>query len=130
MSSRPCIKPFVSISSGDMSGSLNGKPSIINELSMMSYAFSWSGSSPVGTVSVQVSNDYALNPGGGVANAGTWNTLTFNYGGSPTTNIPLTGNTGNGLVEILQTGAYAIRPVYSFTSGTGNLTAVFTAKVS
>lgn len=130
MSLRPLIKPFPSIVNGSMAGNLTGIPSIINQLSMMSYGFSWSGTSPVGTVSIQVSNDYALAVDGTVANPGTWNVLTLNFGGAAVTTIPVTGNTGNGLVDILQTGAYAIRPIYTFTSGTGTLQAIFTAKVS
>lgn len=130
MSSRPLVNPFPSIKNGDMSANITGSVSIINQLSMMSYGFSWAGTTPVGSISIQVSNDYSVDAGGQVKNAGTWNALTLNYGGSAVTTIPVSGNSGNGLVDILQTGAYAVRPIYTFTSGTGTLQAIFTAKVS
>jgi len=95
-----------------------------------SYALVWSGTSPVGTVSIQGSNDFALNAEGGVAVAGTWNTLTVNYNGSAVTTIPVTGNTGNGIVDITATGIYAIRLIYTAGSGTGNLTVTMNAKDS
>jgi hypothetical protein len=113
-----------------MSGNLIGLPSIILRLPMISYAFSWAGTSPVGTVSVQVSNDYSENAVGGVQNAGTWNTIPLVYSGSSVTAIPLSGNTGNGFVDIDSLAGYAIRPIYTFTSGTGSLQAILEAKVT
>lgn len=130
MSTRPQLSQIPVITNGDMSGSLTGKPSIVDKLSMMSYSFSWSGTSPVGTVSIQVSNDYALGANGQVSNAGTWSTLALQYNGSTVSTIAITGNTGNGLVDIFQTGAYAIRPIYTFGSGVGSLQVVFNAKVA
>lgn len=114
-----------------MSGSITGVPSIIGNASMMSYGFSWSGASPVGAVSIQVSNDYKISPDGRtVLNAGTWNTLTFLSAGSQVSSFAVSGNSGNGFVDIFQTGAYAIRPVYTRTSGTGTLQAVFNGKAA
>lgn len=130
MSDRPLIKQYASILNGDMSGSLTGKPSIILRLPMMSYSFSWSGTAPVGTVSIQVSNDYAENVDGSVAVAGTWNTVPVGYNGASVTVVPLTGNTGNGFIDIDAMSAYAIRPIYTRTSGTGTLQAIFEAKVN
>lgn len=139
MSTRPNVNPQIVIpspkgspaNSGDMSlASLASAPSIINNLSMMSYSYSWSGSSPIGTIIVQLSNDFTLNPDGTVGNAGTWNTMTLNYQGSAVTSIPVSGNTGNGLIDIEATGAYAMRTVYTKTSGTGTLQTIFTAKVA
>ena len=89
----------------------------------MSYSYSWTGSSPSGTIAVQVSNDYSQNGDGTVNNPGTWNTL-------PLSTIPtISGNSGNGLVDIDITGAYAIRTTYTPISGAGTLTAVFKGKV-
>lgn len=132
MSDRPLIKPFASITNGDMSqATITSKVTIINQLSMMSYGYSWSGTSPIGTLIVQVSNDYSLNADGQtIKNAGTWNTLTLEYNGSAVTSVPVSGNTGNGLVDIFQTGAYAIRTVYTKVSGTGSLQATLNAKVA
>lgn len=91
---------------------------------MISYALSWAGTSPVGAASVQVSNDYSVNTAGIVVNAGTWTTLTLS---APTT---ISGNTGNGFIDVDATAAYAMRLIYTATSGTGTLQVVANAKVS
>lgn len=131
MSYRPQLSPFKVITNGDMSAaSITSAVTVIQKISMMSYAYSWAGTSPVGTIAVQVSNDYALDPNGSVANAGTWNTLTFNLNGSAVTSAPVSGNSGSGFIDIDQTGAYAIRTVYTKTSGTGTLQATVNGKVA
>jgi hypothetical protein len=130
MSERPLIKQYGSIVNGNMSGNIVGLPSIILRIPMFSYAFTWSGTSPVGTVSIQVSNDYAENAVGGVLNAGIWNTIPVVYNGSSVTAVPLSGNTGNGFIDVDSLGGYAVRPIYTFTSGTGTLQALLEAKVT
>lgn len=114
----------------DMSGNIISSPYVLNDLAGCSYSFSWSGTSPVGTIKIQGSNDYAV-PGvnGRITNPGTWNDLTVNYNGVAVTTIPITGNTGNGMIDITITGIYAIRTVYTSTSGTGNLIATLFCKV-
>jgi hypothetical protein len=107
-----------------MSGDITSLVTIISNQSMMSYQYSWTGSSPVGTISIEVSNDYELNSDGTVRTAGTWTPLTLS-------SVPsVSGNTGDGLIDIDQIGAYAIRTVYTAGSGTGTLTAVFKGKVA
>jgi hypothetical protein len=122
MSSRPLLQPQPVIVNGDMSGDLASMVTVISNMSMMSYSYSWTGSTPVGSISVQVSNDYRQNSDGSVANAGTWNSLTLSA------STAVSGNTGNGLIDIDQLGAYAIRTVYTRTSGTGTLQATFKGK--
>lgn len=97
---------------------------------MISYSLSWAGTSPVGTVSVQASNDYAVYPDGTVKNAGTWSTLTLSVNGSPVSTIAISGNTGNGLIDLNSCAAYAIRLIYTRTSGSGTMQAVINAKVA
>jgi hypothetical protein len=111
-----------------MAGNITSLPVVILDLYALSYALSWTGTSPVGTVSVQGSNDYSVNAEGAVMNAGTWNTLTLNYGGSAVTTVPVTGNTGNGLIDVTATGIYAVRLIYTAGSGTGSLTVTMVAK--
>lgn len=124
MSSRPLLQPAPVIINGNMSGNLTSQITIISNISMMSYSYSWSGTSPVGTIVVEVSDDYQQNAEGGVKIAGTWNAL-------PLSNTPsITGNTGNGLIDIDQLGAYAIRTRYVFGSGSGTLNVMFKGKVS
>lgn len=129
MSSRPLVKPHAVITDGDMStASITSDVTIIQMLSSISYGYSWTGSTPVGTLKIQVSNDYSVDAGGTVLNAGTWSTLDLVYGGTIVSSIPVTGNTGNGLIDI-ETGAYAIRTVYTKSSGTGTLQCKITCKV-
>ena len=61
-------------------------------------------------------------------NPGTWNTLTLNYGGAAVTSVPVSGNTGNGMIDVTATGIYAIRLIYTAGSGTGSLTVTMVAK--
>lgn len=133
MSYRPQFSPFPifnATTGQDMSSDITGLVTITQKLSLISYAFSWSGTSPDGSISIEASNDYSLNPDGSVNNAGTWNPLTLVYNGATTTTIPVTGNTGKGFVDIVLTGAYALRPLYTAVSGTGTLDGVINAKVS
>lgn len=113
-----------------MAGNITSSPTLVPTVSQIAYQFSWSGTSPVGAISLQGSNDYKLDATGAVANAGTWTTLTFNDAGTPVQSIAVTGNTGNGVIDIASTGLYALRVVYTFTSGTGTLTATINAKDS
>lgn len=91
---------------------------------MISYTYTWTGATPIGAISVEVSNNFSLDPSGQVSNAGTWDTLPLSA------STAVTGNTGSGQVDILQTGAYAIRTVYTATSGTGTIKAIINAKVA
>ena len=130
MSLRPKILPQVVLNAGDMSTNLTSAVTIIQSLSMMSYALSWSGSTPVGTVSVQVSNDYSQYPNGLVNNAGTWTSLYLTVNGTSGQTVAISGNSGTCFIDIDQLGAYAVRLIYAKTSGTGNITATFCGKVA
>lgn len=124
MSSRPQFNPESVITNGDMSGNIISKVTIVSKLSMIGYDISWAGATPIGAMSVQVSNTYTQNGDGSVRNPGTWTTVIFS---TPT---PVTGNTGNGFIDVDATGAFAIRLVYTRTSGNGLMNAVINAKVS
>lgn len=129
MSTRPNIAPQPVITNGSMATNLTSKPTILLNLSMLAYQAKWTGTSPVGTVSLQGSEDYALNPDGTVANAGTWTTLTVTYNGSSVTTVPVTGNTGSGIVEVT-TSIFALRLIYTAGSGTGTLNVTMSSKVA
>lgn len=125
MSTRPQLPPQPVIVNGDMSqATLTSLVTIVQKISMLSYQVSWAGSSPVGVISVQVSNDYALAGDGSVKTAGSWSSLTL---ASPAN---VSGNTGVGYIDVPETGAYAIRLLYTKTSGTGTLQATVCGKVS
>lgn len=124
MSSRPLLTPYAVITDGDMSGDIISEVTVIRMNTLVAYGVSWSGSTPIGEITVEVSNDYELDAGGGVKNAGTWNEL-------PLSNpCPVTGNTGNGFIDIFATSAFAIRLKYSRGSGTGTMQATLTGKVA
>ncbi len=133
MSTRPQLSPFPVIVDGDMSADITSEPTVIQKISMLSYQYTWAGSSPLGTVSVQVSNDFSLEADGTVRNAGTWDTLVLNVGGSAVTTVAVSGNTGSGFVDIDQLGAYAIRTIFTVnadTPGTGLLQCFLNGKVA
>lgn len=129
MASRPFIAPYPVIGgtskvSGDMSASIISEATILQMNSMVSYDISWAGTTPVGVITVQVSNTYTLAPNGSVRNAGNWTTLTLS---SPTN---VSGNTGNGFIDVDATAGYACRLVYTRTSGSGTLSVVVAGKVT
>lgn len=128
MSSRPFQKPHAVITNGNMAASITGSPTIITNQSMIGYGFSWAGTTPVGGVTVQVSNDYSVDAAGAVKNAGTWTTLKDSNGDVITGAV--SGNTGNGFFNIGEIAAYAIRPVYTRTSGIGTMQCQVVTKVS
>jgi hypothetical protein len=130
MSTRPTLPHQPVITNGDMSlASITSKPTILFMLTVGSYSFSWAGTSPVGTVQLEGSNDYALNADGTVQNAGTWTIFPVIYNGTTVSTVPVSGNTGNGIID-WTTGVYALRVTYIKTSGIGSLQVIFNGKVA
>ncbi len=122
MAARPYLPPFPVVTNGDMSANINSLITNIQQIPYVSYSVSWTGA-PVGSFSVQVSNDYELNSAGQVLNAGTWDTL-------PLTNpVTASGSAGNGFIDIRGTSAAWIQLVYTATSGSGTLNATIAGKV-
>ena len=131
MSSRPQAGPTKVINNGDMShATITSIPTIIPSMSIIGYGFSWAGTAPIGGIQIQVSNDYVQNPDGTAKVAGNWTTISFNLAGTIVTTLPVSGATGSGFANIDAMGAYAIRALYTRTSGTGTLQAVVTSKVA
>lgn len=126
---RPLIAPNLNkpiVNGVSMTGNVISPASIIQRIPGISYDISWTGS-PVGTFSVQVSNTYAQNADGSISNPGLWNTLPpAAFIGT----IPApAGTPDHGFIDVVGTEAYAVRLVYTATSGTGSLTVVACAKV-
>lgn len=128
--SRTNLRPQPIIVSGDMSANITSDPIIMQSLSGMGFHITWSGTSPVGTMAVEVSNDYAIGATGEVQNVGTWVPVELSLAGSTVTSIPITGNTGKGFIDVEKTMAYAIRLFYDNTSGVGTMNAIANGKVS
>lgn len=129
MSVRTNLRPNPVIVNGDMSGNITSDPTILQSLTVGAYSYSWTGAAPIGVVTFEASNDYALNSDGTVKNAGTWTVMDVLFNGTIVSSVPLTGNSGNGLID-WSTGAYAIRTVYTRTSGTGVLNVIINGKVA
>lgn len=91
---------------------------------MISYHYQWVGTSPVGDVVVEVSNNYAQDASGVVKNAGTWDELPL----SDATSV--SGNSDSGGVDIDANAFYAIRTRYIRTSGTGTMNITVAGKVA
>ena len=123
MASRPLIKPFQVITNGDMSANIISEVTIVDNISAISYDISWSGTTPVGAISVQVSNTYKENANSSAFLVpGNWSTLPLS---SSTT---VSGNTGTGAIDIQITGFSAIRLIYTASSGIGSMQAFVAAK--
>jgi len=137
MSDRPLIapnknKPIIgpsgsgAIVSGDMSSNINGPVSIIQRLPGISYDIVWTGT-PTGTFTVQVSNSYFTDPEGNVIGTPNWTNLpTASFTG--TYPVP-SGSSGAGFLDVVGTEAYAVRLIYTSSSGSGSLTVYAAAKV-
>lgn len=130
MSSRTNLRPQLVISSQSMAANITSSPTILQSITKLSYQAVWTGTTPVGTLSVQVSDNYSLNQDGTQNYAGDWNTLTLNLNGALVTSIPVSGNSGTIFIDVYVTAAYAGRLVYTRASGTGTMSATVNGKVS
>lgn len=129
MSTRTGLRPHAVIAGVSMGASITSEATVLQSLSSASYEVSWTGTSPVGTLALQVSNTYTVGSAGGGA-GGTWTTVPVELSGAVVTSIPVVGNTGNGFIDVTLNAGYAMRLVYTRVSGTGTLTATFVGKVS
>lgn len=136
MSQRTTLRPqsvipsaqAVPASTGSMAASITSAPTLLQSLTMVNYEVTWAGSSPVGTISVEASNDCVVSADGGVT-GGTWVPIPLDLSGVEVTAIPLSGNSGSGMIDIDGLGAYACRLVYTRSSGTGTLAVTVVGKV-
>lgn len=118
--------PTVVINDGNMASDITSSPSMLLERAGCSFQIVWSGTSPVGTVAIEGSNDANINSG---IDAGTWEPLPILYSGASVNSIPLSGNSGKGMIDMLITAIYAVRVKYTATSGTGTMTVTMMSKV-
>lgn len=131
MSTRTNLPPQAVITAGDMSAvSITSQVTILRSLSKFSYEVSWTGTSPIGTLALQVSNTYSLNADGTAGNAGVWMSVPLDVASAEVSTIPISGNTGNGFIDVTVQAGYAVRLLYTKTSGVGTLNATINGKVS
>ncbi len=125
------LTKFQSITSGDMSqATLTSTVTNLQFLDNAGYQFNFTGS-PVGTLAVQVSADYAQDELGNVTNAGNWVPLTITYwnGTAFITSTSVPTSVGSPVyLDLALLSASWIRSVYTKISGTGTLNAFITAK--
>lgn len=105
------------LTNGSMSQSLASVAQPLDNLTAISVQAFWSGTSPVGTFGLQVSD--LLNP---TANAADWTLL------ADPAPVAVTGNQGNAQINLGPCGFKWCRAVYGFTGGTGTMQMWFNGK--
>lgn len=132
MSSRTVLRPHAVFGTGaDMSAaSTTSEATVLQSVGNVSYEVSWTGTTPIGTLALQVSNSYSLNGTGTPGVGGIWTTVPLEVSGAEVSSIPITGNADNGFIDITMHAGYAVRLIYTKTSGTGTLLATVAGKVS
>jgi hypothetical protein len=102
----------------DMSANITTEPTNVQYSDNVGLFFTWTGSSPIGTVYVDVSNDKVS----GDNEPTNWATLDFG------STVGITGNADTGLININQVPFSWLRVRYTRTSGSGTLTINLTTK--
>lgn len=108
---------FKMFDSQDISGSVISAQTSVHNLDKASIHVVWSGSSPVGELKVEATNDNPENP-----NA-VWREVVF------ATAITISGSSGDHDIVFNELPFNAIRLQYTSTSGSGTLNATLSAKV-
>jgi hypothetical protein len=103
--------PMFGVSGADMSANATSQITTIQFMDNIGILINWSGSSPVGTLFIEISNDNK-----------TFTALEFG------SSISISGNSGTHTVTINQAPFGYLRARYALTSGTGNLTAILSSK--
>ena len=98
------------VTNGSMGASITSALQNLEQMMMAGIQANWSGTSPVGTLSLQISND---------------NTTWTDYSGSSTS---VSGNTGNFMWNLWATPYQYIRVIYTRASGTGTLNVTVNGK--
>jgi len=116
------ISPIVVFNGVSMTTNRTSTPVHIQYTDNVGIQFVWTGS-PTGTFGVDVSNTATLNQDGTIS-GGTWTSLVLLSPNTP----QATGSAGNGYIDLSQLSAAFVRATYTYSSGSGTLTATLTAK--
>lgn len=112
-----------SIVNGDMSDDIVSAVSSVRYQDNVGFQVVWTGDA-VGTFAVETSDNYSVDAGGNVSNAGDWIALTFD----PVL-AAAAGVAGKFRIDVNQTGTLWVRLTYTSASGTGTLNVYTTVKV-
>lgn len=112
MSRKLLVKSFSMVTDGDMSANITSEIVNVQNLDQGSILVEWSGTTPVGTLTVEARNGESQS----------WYELDFNA------TMSVSGNTGSHQIVFNSMPFTDIRLKYAFSSGTGTLDAVITAK--
>lgn len=115
------LNQFTIFSLQDMGSNFTSDPQSNKFQDNVGIQIKWIGT-PTGTFGVQISNDYYPGDSDGAYNAGTWTNLTLS------TTIAATGGADNAAINLKQLPFSYYRVIYTFTSGSGLMTAVVTHK--
>lgn len=100
------------VSAGNLSGNITSDGLEVKAAIRMSLQVSWTGSSPVGTLKVQGSND----------------NITFADDPEQASPLAISGSSGQALIKIANTSYNYVRVLYTSTSGSGSLNVNLSAK--
>lgn len=117
MARKNILEPYKMFDSVDISQTETSHIVNIKNMDKASIILEWTGSSPVGTIDVQVRN--IKEPVGPVTS---W--ISLDMGAT----INITGASGNHILRFDELPFSEVRLVYTSVSGTGSLTATVTAK--
>jgi hypothetical protein len=112
MSRKSIIQSYKVIDAGAMASNITSTVQDCRQIDNIGLMASWSGTAPIGVLTVEVSNDQS-----------TWSALDF---GAP---INVSGASGNHNININQIPFVWMRVVYTASSGTGVLNCHLAAKV-
>lgn len=118
MGRKNVLLSFPMLNGADMSTNQTSPVTDIAYLDNAGITVTWSGTSPVGTITVECANP---NP---TENEADWNWHELGFG----TPIDVTGNTGSHIISMNQLPFTKIRLKYNFTSGTGSISALLSVK--
>jgi len=116
--------------SGDMSQtSIASDPWSMDQMKGFAVQPIWTGSSPVGTITIQGSNDDGGTSGGNPPVITNWTTVSFKDNtGATVSSFSVSGNSGNTMIQDDAQYYRWARLVYTKGSGTGTLSARLEAK--
>lgn len=112
------LKPYKMLNAADMSTTQTSAATNTENLDKASIVVRWSGTAPVGAITIEGKNK--VQTASGMVDSD-WVTLDFEP-------INVTGNTGNHTILFIELPFTELRMVYTPTSGVGAITAIITAK--